>query len=170
MYTQIFELQADLLQSLAHPRRLEIIQLLRDQELPVSDIHTMLDLPQANISQHLMILRDAKVVKTRRDGKQIYYSINNEKILLANDLLREVLIDQYKGTEMADDLTLKMKDLVPVVHDPVCQMRVSPKTASFTHNHQGEDFFFCASGCLKSFKNNPEKYSNNHQKGNHENK
>ncbi|MBP7700551.1 metalloregulator ArsR/SmtB family transcription factor [Candidatus Woesebacteria bacterium] len=160
MYTQIFELQADLLQSLAHPRRLEIIQLLRDQELPVSDIHTMLDLPQANISQHLMILRDAQVVKTRRDGKQVYYSLNNEKILQANDLLREVLIDQYKGTEVADDLTLKMKDLVPVVHDPVCQMRVSPKTASFTYSHQGEDYFFCASGCLKTFKTNPEKYTN----------
>ena len=86
MYTQIFELQADLLQSLAHPRRLEIIQLLRDQELPVSDILTMLDLPQANISQHLMILRDVKVVKTRREGKQVYYSLNNEKILQANGL------------------------------------------------------------------------------------
>lgn len=170
MYTQIFELQADLLQSLAHPRRLEIIQLIRDQELAVSDIHTMLDLPQANISQHLMILRDAQVVKTRRDGKQVYYSLNNKKILQANDLLREVLIDLYKGTEMADDLTLNMKDLVPVVHDPVCLMRVSPKTAGFTHSHGGKNYFFCASGCLKSFKNNPEKFSSNNQKGNHENK
>ena len=56
MYSQIFELHAHLLKAIAHPRRLEIIHLLRDQELPVGDIHTMLDLPQANISQHLMVL------------------------------------------------------------------------------------------------------------------
>jgi ArsR family transcriptional regulator, virulence genes transcriptional regulator len=158
MYTRIFELQADLLQALAHPRRLEIIHLLRDRELPVSDIHTMLDLPQANISQHLMILRDTQVVKTRRKGKQIYYSLSNNKIIHASDLLREVLIDQYEDTEIADELTLKMKDLVPVMRDPVCQMRVSPKTASFSHIHGGETYYFCASGCVKKFTKNPGAY------------
>lgn len=160
MYTQIFELHADLLQALAHPRRLEIIHLLRDQELAVSDIHTMLDLPQANISQHLMILRNAQVVKTRREGKQVYYSLSNQNFIRASDLLREILVDQYKDTEFGNELTLKMKNLVPLVHDPVCQMRVSPKTASFTHDHQGKTFYFCASGCVKKFQENPSKYIN----------
>jgi ArsR family transcriptional regulator len=67
MYAQLFELHANLLKALSHPRRLEIIHLLRDQELPVTDIYTMLDLPQANISQHLMVLRDAQVVHARRE-------------------------------------------------------------------------------------------------------
>jgi DNA-binding transcriptional ArsR family regulator/YHS domain-containing protein len=159
MYSQIFELQANLLQALAHPRRLEIIQLLRDQELPVRDIHTMLDLPQSNISQHLMILREAQVVKTRREGKQIYYSISSQNILQAHDLLREVLIDHYQHTELADAFTLQMKDLVPLVHDPVCDMRVSPKTAGFSYIHQGKRYYFCASGCLKQFKDKPEVYA-----------
>lgn len=158
MYSKIFSQHAELLKALAHPRRLEIISLLRDQELPVSSIHSMLDLPQANISQHLMILRDAGVVTTRRDGKQIYYSISNIKFVRASDLIREVLIDQNPSSDLAKELNIKMKDLVPLAHDPVCGMRLSPKTASFNYLYSGDAYFFCASGCLKKFKEDPKKY------------
>lgn len=158
MYSQIFKLHAELLKALAHPRRLEIVHLLREQELPVSDIHTMLDLPQANISQHLMVLRDAGVVITRRDGKHIFYKLSNKNIIEASDLLRKVLIEQYKDTNLADEFTLTMQELVPLVQDPVCQMRVSPKTAGFHTRHYTYDYYFCASGCLTAFKKEPEKY------------
>lgn len=154
----MFKFHADLLKSLAHPRRLEIIHLLRDQELPVSDIHTMLDLPQANISQHLMILRDAGVVASRREGKQIFYKLSDKNIIKASDLLRKVLIDQHKDTELADEFTLKMQELVPLVQDPVCHMRVSPKTAGFHLTHKKQDYYFCASGCISKFKKEPAKY------------
>lgn len=160
MYSEIFSLHANLLKALAHPRRLEIIHLLRDQELPVSDIHTMLDLPQANISQHLTVLRDAGVVTTRRDGKQIYYQIDDTRIVEASDLLREVLIDQTEDISLADTLSFKMKDLIPLTHDPVCKMRVSPKTAGFHTMYQKNDYYFCASGCLKVFEKEPAKYAN----------
>lgn len=158
MYSEIFELHAELLKALSHPRRLEIVQLLRDQELCVSDIYEMLDLPQANISQHLMILRDAGVVTARREGKQIWYQITNPKIVEGSDLLRDVLIDKYQGTEVADHLTITMKDLVPLVHDPVCRMRVSPKTASYSTTHHDHVYYFCAGGCLKKFRDNPEQF------------
>lgn len=159
MYDEIFELHAQLLKSLAHPRRLEIVHLLRDQELCVSDIYEMLDLPQANISQHLMILRDAGVLKTHKVGKQIVYSLADPRIIEASDILREVLIDQHSGTEIADGLRLRMKDLLPIVHDPVCKMRVSPKTAGYHAEHDHQEFYFCASGCLKKFQEKPEKYA-----------
>ncbi len=158
MYSQMFELHANLLKSLAHPRRLEIIHLLRDQELPVSDIHTMLDLPQANISQHLTVLRDAGVVITRRDGKQVFYKLSDKNIIKASDLLRKVLIEQHKDTELADEFTLKMQELVPLAQDPVCHMRVSPKTAGFHFTHKEQDYYFCASGCISKFKKEPAKY------------
>lgn len=158
MYSQIFELHADLLKAISHPRRLEILHLLRDQELCVSDIYEMLDLPQANISQHLMIMRDAGILDTKRDGKQIIYKITNPKILQACDLLREVLIETYEDTEMAKHLHMEMKELVPIVHDPVCQMRVSPRTAAAASKYKGQKYFFCASGCLKKFEANQEKY------------
>lgn len=158
MYSQIFELHAELLKALAHPRRLEIVNLLRDQKLSVTDIYEMLDLPQANISQHLMILREAGVVVTHRQGKQIFYSISHPKIIAASDALREVLIDQHPDSEISGDLKLRMKDLVPLVHDPVCQMRLSPKTASDHSTYQSKNYYFCASGCRKKFEENPTNY------------
>lgn len=158
MYAEMFELHADLLKALAHPRRLEIIHLLRDQELSVSDIHTMLDLPQANISQHLMVLRNAEIVATKREGKQVFYKLSNKKIIKASDLLREVLIEQNENTTLANEFTLSMKDLVPLAQDPVCHMRVSPKTAGFHSTHNEQHFYFCASGCLKAFSKDPKKY------------
>lgn len=158
MYKQLFDLHADLFKALAHPRRLEIIQLLREQKLCVSDIHTMLDLPQANISQHLMILRDAGVVMTSREGKQIYYQVTDKKCLKACDLIREMLIDQHQELQNADELVLKMKELVPLTTDPVCGMRLSPKTAGFAHVFEGHTYYFCASGCEKIFTERPSHY------------
>lgn len=160
MYSELFQLHADLLKALAHPRRLEIVQLLRDQELCVTDIHRMLDLPQANVSQHLMVLKDAGVVKTRKDGKQVFYQIAHPHFIEASDLLREFLIEKYKDTELADQFTYSMNELVPLVHDPVCGMRLSPKTASFSLQYQEEAYYFCASGCVAIFQKDPHAYLN----------
>jgi DNA-binding transcriptional ArsR family regulator/YHS domain-containing protein len=158
MYGEIFELQAEMCKALAHPKRLEIVHLLRDQSMFVSDIYEMLDLPQANISQHLMILREAGIVASTRNGKQIEYSLSHPQIILANDMLREVLIDQHQDSAKSDHWNLPMKDLVPLVHDPVCLMRLSPKTAGWSATHNEKHFYFCASGCLKKFQETPEAY------------
>ncbi|MFC1653371.1 metalloregulator ArsR/SmtB family transcription factor [Patescibacteria group bacterium] len=158
MYSELFKLQSDLLKSLANPRRLEIIQLLREQELSVTEIYQMLDLPQANVSQHLMVLRDSGIVKTRKDGKQMFYSLAHKNISEASDLLREILIEKNKNTQVADEFALSMTELMPIQSDPVCKMRVSPKTAGFATSYEGNKYYFCASGCLKEFKNNPKKY------------
>lgn len=159
MYTQLFELQAEFLKALAHPRRLEIIGLLREEQLCVSQIYEMLDLPQANISQHLMILREAKIVTTKRDGKQILYQLADTKILGAVDLIRESLVRQHHDPELSKQLRLSMKELTPLRHDPVCQMRLSPKTANFKSDYNGSEYYFCASGCYKKFSQDPTKYA-----------
>jgi ArsR family transcriptional regulator len=158
MYQQIFKLHSGLLKAISHPKRLEIIHLLRDQELCVNEILKMLGLPQANLSQHLMVLRDANIVKTRKEGKQIYYKLTHKNIIKASDLLREILIKKYEDTGLADEFILKMTDLVPLVHDPVCNMRLSPKTASYAKKFKGKKYFFCAKGCLSQFTKSPKKY------------
>lgn len=158
MYYQVFNLHADLLKALSHPKRLEIVNLLRNQELPVNQIQAMLDLPQANLSQHLIVLRQAKIVATRKAGKQIFYKLAHKNFIKASDLIRQVLIEQYQNDPLADELTQKMTELVPVVTDPVCSMRVSPKTASAATKYQNKTYYFCASGCQQKFKKNPHKY------------
>jgi ArsR family transcriptional regulator len=163
MYQQIFKLHSQLLKAISHPKRIEIIHLLREKELCVNEILEMLGLPQANLSQHLMILRNAGVVKTRKKGKQIYYKLAHKNFIKASDLLREVLIKRYEDTGLADEFVLKMTDLIPLVHDPVCNMRLSPKTASYAKKHKGDKYFFCAKGCLGQFTKNPEKYVKNNK-------
>src|SRR3972149_3232678 len=101
MYYEVFQLHAKLLKALSNSKRLEIIQLLREQELSVAGIQEMLDLPQGNLSQHLQILRKSEVVKTRRNGKQIYYSIAHKNFVKASDLFREILIERHKD-EVSD--------------------------------------------------------------------
>jgi YHS domain-containing protein/DNA-binding transcriptional ArsR family regulator len=159
MYQEVFQLHADLLKAFAQPRRLEIINLLRTQELSVTAMQEMLALPQANLSQHLQVLRKQGVVLDRREGKQIFYRLAHKNFRKANDLLRDVLIKRYEKTPLAKIITVGMSELVPVVTDPVCGMRVSKKTAAASYSHHGTRYYFCASGCLKKFKASPRKYS-----------
>ena len=158
MYYKLFHLHAELLKALASSKRLEIIQLIREQELPVTEIQEMLDLPQGNLSQHLQVLRSAGVVKTRRNGKQIYYSISHKNFIKASDLFREVLIERHKD-EISDIVFKKMVDLVPLASDPVCGMRVSPKTSAFGLKIKSDDFYFCGSGCFEKFRKRPARYA-----------
>jgi len=159
MYSQTFQLHADLLKALSHPKRLEIVHLLRKQELSVTQIQDMLNLPQANLSQHLQVLRHAGVVETHKDGKQIHYRVAHKNFIAASDLLREVLIRRHKDSTLADEFTQKMSALVPLASDPVCGMRLNPKTAAFARVYKKQHYYFCASGCLEKFKDNPQKFS-----------
>jgi ArsR family transcriptional regulator, virulence genes transcriptional regulator len=152
MYQQVFKLHTDFLKALAHPKRLEIIHLLRDRSLSVSAIQKMLDLPQANLSQHLQILREHGIVGFQKKGKQIFYQVTDPKIIIACDLLREVLVKQLTDTKLKKALTDSLTDIIPSYIDPVCGMKLSRKTAAFSLADKQGTHYFCASGCLKSYK------------------
>ena len=91
---QLFELHASICRTLAHPKRLEILNLLRLGELSVSEMAEQMGVSLANASQHLAVLRDKRVVLTRHEGVNVYYQISNPKIVQACDLMREVLFEQ----------------------------------------------------------------------------
>lgn len=91
---EIYELYANLCKGLADPKRLLIIETLRDAPRTVSEISAELDIPQSNVSQHLGILRQRGIVRTRRRGSNVFYSLGNPKVLRALDLLREVMNEQ----------------------------------------------------------------------------
>lgn len=118
----------------------------------------MLGLPQANLSQHLILLRNAKVVKTRKDGKRVYYKLAHKNFIKASDLMREILINRYKNTDLEDEFSLKMSDLVPLTQDPVCGMRLSPKTAAYVYKLEKNNLYFCAKGCLNKYIKSLKKY------------
>jgi ArsR family transcriptional regulator len=92
----IYELQAEICKTLASPKRLEIINALKDGEKTVTDLVDLLGVPKANVSQHLAVMRLKGVLKARREGVNIFYSLVNPKVVQACTLMREVLTEQVK--------------------------------------------------------------------------
>jgi len=79
--TEKIEKAAELLRAVAHHLRLKIIKLIHDKkEVNVNVIYNTLKIEQSITSQHLKILRGVDVVRTRRDGKKIYYSLNYDRL------------------------------------------------------------------------------------------
>ena len=91
---QVYALHASVCQTLANPTRLKILNALRDQEIPVAELARRTGTSMPNLSQHLAILRQRRVVVTRRQGVTIHYRIANPKILQAFDIMRDVLFEQ----------------------------------------------------------------------------
>lgn len=91
---ELLRLHASVCKGLADPKRLLIIDALRAGELAVNEICDTLELPQANVSQHLAILRDKGLVRTRREGQRVLYRLSSDKITAAMDMLRDVMNEQ----------------------------------------------------------------------------
>lgn len=105
----IFALHAEVCKTLADPKRLRIINVLRDGEMAVGEMARRLGLRQANLSQHLMLLRERGVVATRRQGLNIYYSLASPKIVQACDLMREVLAEHLaRSAQLSRELQTTM--------------------------------------------------------------
>ena len=71
---------ADFLKVFGDPTRIRVLFLLQDRELCVHDICAVLDIQQATISHLLKILRQARLVRHRKEGKMVFYTINDEHI------------------------------------------------------------------------------------------
>jgi ArsR family transcriptional regulator len=93
---QLYELHASICQTLANPKRLEIIAHLRDGEKTVTELMEEIQVSQANLSQHLGLMRQKGIVIARRNGLNIYYRLSNPTIIQACDLMRQVLLENLE--------------------------------------------------------------------------
>lgn len=89
----IFEIHANFCKAIANPKRLMIVALLEDQELSVNEIVDEVDANLTNVSQHLRILRDYDIVKTRKDGQNVYYSLADKRLPTACKQIRAILLE-----------------------------------------------------------------------------
>ena len=94
------QFKAEIFQALAHPTRIAILDLLREGELTVGSFVETLGLEQANLSQHLAILRAKQMVSTRRAGNQVFYSVRDPLIWKMLDLMLRYFQKQV-GESMA---------------------------------------------------------------------
>ncbi|MCL5773239.1 MAG: metalloregulator ArsR/SmtB family transcription factor [Firmicutes bacterium] len=97
MKNEVFQRHAEICKVFSHPKRLEILNILGGRELSVGEVMQQMEIREANLSQHLFVLRQRGVVTTRREGQTIFYKISNPKILQACNLMREVLFEQFKS-------------------------------------------------------------------------
>ena len=79
---------------LADGTRIQILWALIEKEMPVNELAAAIGKPGPSVSQHLAKLRMARLVRTRRDGTQIYYQ-------LENDHIRELIVDAVHNAEHA---------------------------------------------------------------------
>jgi DNA-binding transcriptional ArsR family regulator len=93
---KIFELHADVCKALGHPLRIEIIDILQDQELCFTDIWEVTGGLQSNLSQHLSVMTKKGILKVRREGQCNYFTLTSQKVTQACRLMREVLVDNLK--------------------------------------------------------------------------
>ncbi len=81
--------KAQIFQALANPTRIAIVEALRDGELTAGALLTHLQVEQANLSQHLAVLRAKQVVVSRKSGNQVYYALRDPVLLQVLDLLKQ---------------------------------------------------------------------------------
>lgn len=74
------DLAVEVFRLLADGTRVRLLWALMDGELPVNQLAHRVDKPGPSVSQHLAKLRMARLVRTRRDGNQIYYRLENDHI------------------------------------------------------------------------------------------
>lgn len=83
--------QAEIFKALAHPTRLRILLLLREGELCVCEIVPALEMEQSNVSRHLAILKKEGILRSRKEGLKVIYSVNDSRIYDILDLSAKIM-------------------------------------------------------------------------------
>ena len=96
MEDQIYQYHAEMCQVFSHPKRLEVINVLRDGEMSVTELAQRLGLSVGNLSQHLSMMKERHILLTRKEGNMVYYRIANPKLIRCFDMMREMLFEQIR--------------------------------------------------------------------------
>ena len=105
MQDSLRRFKADIFQALAHPTRIAIIEQLEHGELSAGELMEKLKIEQANLSQHLAVLRAKQLVVNRKAGNQVFYSVRDPILIKVHALMRRYF---YSHLQEAMDLLGKM--------------------------------------------------------------
>ncbi len=112
MQDALRQFKADFFQALAHPTRIAIVEQLRNGELSAGALIERLGVEQANVSQHLGVLRAKSILVNRKAGNQVFYSVRDPLIIEVLDLMR-----RYFHAHMSEVLaTLKAIGKAEKIH------------------------------------------------------
>ena len=97
--TKLYEMQAEILQAIAHPIRLATVRFLAEKEQCVCDIARHVGAERSNISRHLAVMLNAGVVAQRRDGLKMMYSLRARCVLGFLECLNKMLLEQHQAND-----------------------------------------------------------------------
>ncbi len=92
----LFERHAEMCKVFSNPIRLMILNALREQEMSVAVLADELGEAMGTVSAHLLMMKRQRVLGSRKQGNQVFYSLANPKLLRAFDLIRQILREQMK--------------------------------------------------------------------------
>lgn len=96
----LYEHHAEMCKIFANPVRLMIINTLREREMSVAAVAERLGMALGSVSPHLLMMKQRRVLLTRKQGAQVFYRLANPKILEAFDLIREILYEQMQRDDL----------------------------------------------------------------------
>lgn len=96
---KVYSELARVTKSLSNPHRLEIVELLAQGQFSVEEIAEQTNLPVANASQHLQVLKLAQMVEISRQGNFIFYRLSNDNVFKAWRALRELGVERISSVE-----------------------------------------------------------------------
>ncbi|MEV7794805.1 metalloregulator ArsR/SmtB family transcription factor [Streptomyces sp. NPDC087512] len=98
MSTPLYQLKAEFFKTLGHPARIRVLELLSEREHAVAEMLPEVGIEPAHLSQQLAVLRRANLVKTRKEGSNVYYSLTSPRVAellrVARTILSGVLAEQ----------------------------------------------------------------------------
>jgi ArsR family transcriptional regulator, virulence genes transcriptional regulator len=102
---ELCRLQADFCKGMSHPKRIEILNILKGGQKSVNELVIITGIPQANLSQHLGVLRHFGLLEAQRSGSKVCYRIADHRIVEACELVREAIGERAKKTRIVLDAT-----------------------------------------------------------------
>ena len=99
MSSDLYQLQAEVCKAIAHPTRIEILQLLREGERCVCEIFPAMKIEKPNVSRHLSVLKKAGILSSRKEGLKVIYMVNDQRIYQALELITDILREQLNSKQ-----------------------------------------------------------------------
>ena len=92
---RVYRMHAELCKALANEHSQAILHAIGDGEQCVGDLAAEIGISVHNVSQHLRVLKERRLVESRKEGQTVYYRVTNMKFIQACALIREALVEQH---------------------------------------------------------------------------
>ncbi|MFI6009657.1 ArsR/SmtB family transcription factor [Streptomyces sp. NPDC051243] len=114
MSAPLYQLKAEFFKTLGHPARIRVLELLSEREHAVAEMLPEVGIEPAHLSQQLAVLRRANLVKTRKEGSTVYYSLTSPQVAELLRVARTILSGVLAGqAELLADLQAAQSEQKP---------------------------------------------------------